>query len=424
MISDGVLGIQYYGEFCQFINFKRTKNIRTCGVTVDTHGMRYLFNPDFCDSLDQEEMNYIMLHEIFHLLWNHQSRTRRLGYEHKLSNVVQDMIINNIIDTDIVGKMQYRNKTENRKLYFAKTPVNKKTNKIKVLHLPEEYKGELYFETMYEWISDEKEKYDNWKSECKCDKDLKCKCNRLHGKESCECSDCPVSDYLREIFDDLDMDILDFLDCHLPCDLPEEYRKIIIENVKNILKNRGDLLSPEVQVVLDKLTRSKKDYLKDIKIGINGLFGSFKNKSITKRNRRSIQGVKGKRKESFALNVMLDVSGSMNSYFEKALSYVCQNDISLNVIQCDTKVTSYTKIKNMRQLRKLGISGLGGTTLQPGIDYISSNKELNKLNTLILTDGECEDFLNTSKLKKTLVLSLIEHVKTSKNAKCIVINEK
>ena len=64
--------------------------------------------------LTQEEMNFIMIHEILHLLLDHQARTRRCGYDHDLSNIVQDMIINDIISTDIIGRMKKQIKIEKR----------------------------------------------------------------------------------------------------------------------------------------------------------------------------------------------------------------------------------------------------------------------------------------------------------------------
>ena len=422
MISDAMLGLQYYGEFCQYINFKQVKSIETCGVTVDLHGMRFYFNDEFVDELTQEEMNFVMIHEIFHLLWDHQARTRRCGYEHDLSNVVQDMIINDVIRTDIVDKMKYHNKLNKRNMSFAEAPVNRETNKVWVLHKPEEYIGKLSFEEMYEWANDEREKYNKWKSNCTCDKNLECKCNKAHPTATCNCPDCPVSDYMRRIFDQLEMGLLEFLDCHLPCDLPPEYRKSLIENVKNALKARG-LLSSDIEATLDKITKSKKDYIKNIKLGINELFGNYKQKSMTKRNRRGIPGVKGKRKESYAINAMLDVSGSMEGYFEKALSYIFQNGIKINLVQCDSEVKDFTIVRSKSEFRKVYIRGLGGTAMQPGIDYITSHKELNKLNTVILTDGWCEEFLNTSGLKKGLIISRDKAPKTSGNVKTIVIKE-
>jgi len=413
MIGDAMLKIQYYGEFCQFINFKKVNFISTCGVTINVHGMQYVYNSDFLDTLEQEEVNFIMIHEIFHLLWEHQARERRCGYDHDLSNVVQDMIINDVIKTDIIGRMEQENKKEHRNLSFAKMPARKKDNKTWVLTKPPEYKGALIYEDMYEWLYGEKQKYDTWKNNCKCDKDKKCQCNRADGEEPCECGDCPVSDYLRRIFDQLEMGLLDFLDKHLPSDVPEEYRKSIIENIKNNLRARG-FETPEIETSLNKLTKSKKDYIKDIKIGINELFGTYKQKSITRRNRRSIPGVKGRRKDSYGLAVLCDTSGSMSGYLEKALSYVFQNQIIMYFVQCDAKVESFNVIKNKHELQKMKITGLGGTIITKGIQFIVNEKKLKKYNLLILSDGQTDVLDFKGFYNKCLILSV--------DKKCEVVN--
>lgn len=424
MISDALLKLHFYGEFCQFINFKQSEIISTCGVRVEIQGMQFVYNPKFVDTITQGEMNFIMIHEIFHLLWEHQARTRRLGYDKQLSNMVQDMIINHVIKTDIIDAMEIRNKRENRNMHFAEVPVDRETKEMWVLHLPEEYKGPLIYEDLYEWIVKEKEKYDKWKSECKC-KGKNCKCNKKDKskpEEKCNCKPCPVSDYLKKLFEQCEMGILEWLDAHLPDDIPEDYRKSILENIKKNLRERG-ILKGDIEETLNKLTRSKKDYIKNIKIGVNELFGTYKNKSITKRNRRGIQGVKGKRKEAYALNVILDVSGSMYGYLEKVLAYVFQNDIKLNVVQCDTEVERYIVCNSKRELSKMGVKGFGGTTLQPAINFITETKEIKNLNTLILTDGYCEEELNTAHLNKVLIISCGKKVKGSSNVKNILIKE-
>ena len=106
---------------------------------------------------------------------------------------------------------------------------------------------------------------------------------------------------------------------------------------------------------------------------------------------------------------MLDTSGSMGGDFEKVLTYIFQNDIEINLIQCDTEIKKITKIKSMNDLQKMEIKGLGGTTLQPGLNYIADPKnKLHALNTVILTDGYT-DSLDFREIKTyTLILSISE----------------
>ena len=103
----------------------------------------------------------------------------------------------------------------------------------------------------------------------------------------------------------------------------------------------------------------------------------------------------------------------MNGTFSKVLSYIYRNDIQINLIQCDANVQKAEVVRNMNQLQKVKIKGLGGTVLMPGVDFISEN--YNKYNTVILTDGIC-DKLDFKDIKgKVLIISC--------DRKCQVIND-
>ena len=196
------------------------------------------------------------------------------------------------------------------------------------------------------------------------------------------------------------------LDSHLEDDVQEQSRKTIVNDFMQRLKNRG-LMSGDVEAILNKLRKTKKNYLKEIKRTIsNHIIGNSKMKSITRPNRRGIEGIKGKKKYKNVINVVLDTSGSMCGDFEKVLSYVFQNDIHLNLIQIDTAVKEVKDISSKRELQKVVIHGMGGTVLQPALDFIAQpENKLSKFNTLILTDGYT-DTLNFTNIKgKSLILT-------------------
>ena len=88
----------------------------------------------------------------------------------------------------------------------------------------------------------------------------------------------------------------------------------------------------------EKLRPKKKDYLREIKKNLaNGAFGMKKIETIRKPNRKSIEGVKGKKKINTEINVILDVSGSMSGgLIEKTLSYIFKQEVVVNMIQADT----------------------------------------------------------------------------------------
>jgi predicted metal-dependent peptidase len=189
-------------------------------------------------------------------------------------------------------------------------------------------------------------------------------------------------------------------------DVPEEMREAMVRDVMERLQSRG-LSSGNIETTLNKLRKQRKDYLKEIKRSVSNLiFGTKKQKTIVKPNRRGISGLKGNRKVKTKINVGLDTSGSMggSGTFERVLSYVYQNDIEINFMESDTEVKWVEKIKNKKQLDSIPIKGLGGTCLQPMIDYIVEHH--NDCNSVLLTDGYT-DSLDFSKVKgRVLIISV------------------
>ena len=145
MLIDTKVNLPYYGNFNLFVSFHERKDIDTCAVNMTAKGMQFYYNSEFLNRLSQKEVNFITLHEDFHLLWNHPKRTITGQYDHKLSNIAQDMIINHIIWEDIPNNYVEIPKDEN--------------GRNMALFVPAEYKGKLIFEELYEWLRDEQEKH-------------------------------------------------------------------------------------------------------------------------------------------------------------------------------------------------------------------------------------------------------------------------
>lgn len=653
LLLDIKLDLPYYGEFNQAVNFIEKENdprIKTAGVNFTAHGMNHYYNPSFIDSLSQEMVNFLLLHETFHLLYSHPQRTLAGGYNHDLSNIAQDMIINSILVKDIkpsfitipknqlgensalfvpkeyegewVFEILYhdlkkakeesekrRRKNQDLKIFdelFFKHDLPSLSTQTKshrgellnlnnvliskskidsekymsnfarkcILILDEGQKIELYgyassllsdgktttdnmnlsirraelfknaiteqiedcmniyaycivlinneeqsltieqkidyiikfeeitntvmvkqrnkelqdktkedqidftfkeyrFSELYKFdektllsmtvknnltvpnVAQEKIKYiqlaqslistegfsDNDKIITNdMDEQLSVlaskytKVNRFktfvnitdsfikqeinqrvyyklpentdgggmsgnsgYGANGANGEDCYGLD---DIFDKMDDNNGEFFDQHMSDTIPEEVREQMVKDLHNRLKSRG-LCKGNIEQTLAKLQKSKKDYLKEIKRGISLIKGVIKNDSIKKPNRRGITGLKGRKKVGSKITVLLDTSGSMGSYIEKALSFIFRSDIEVNLIQCDTEVQSVEGIKNYKQLEKVKIKGLGGTIIQPGVDYAIEN--FPQYNLLILTDG-ATDSLDFSKYTKQKVL--------------------
>lgn len=471
MLIDTKVSLPYYGEFNLHVNFHEQDSIGTCAVNVTSKGMNFYYSPKFLEHMSQKEVNFITLHEDFHLLFNHPKRTVSGQYDHKLSNIAQDMIINHVIWEDISHT-------------FVEIPKSK-DGKNMALFVPKEYKGKLIFEELYEWLKEEKEK---WQQSQKCNSQCK-SCNGTGQKQDKNqsgqgqqqqsqgqgqgqsqdgqgqqdgdgqgqgqgqpqngqgqsqgqggqggnesCPDCggtgneggtdstgkpsygpygknPSKDgdsldtwSKEQIFQDMENNNGEYMDKHIGDDVPEEMREGMVKDVMERLAARG-LAAGNVEQTINKLRKKRKDYLREIKRAVsNMIFGTVKEKTITKPNRRQISGLKGHRKVKTKINCILDTSGSMGGTFEKVLSYVYRNDIEINLIEADTEVKWVENIKKKRALETLKIRGLGGTILQPAINMVA--EDFNEFNTVVLTDGYC-DSLDLSKIKgRVLMISI------------------
>jgi predicted metal-dependent peptidase len=439
MLIDTKINLPYYGEFNLHVSFHEQDSIGTCAVNVTSKGMNFYYSPKFLENMSQKEVNFITLHEDFHLLFNHPRRTVTGQYDHKLSNIAQDMIINHVIWEDIPHA-------------FVEIPKSS-DGKNMALFVPKEYTGKLIFEELYEWLKDEKEK---WQKENK--KSSQCQSCGGSGKKSDssqsqsgdgdqkseqdsnqssqgdgDCPDCDGSgagkndstgkpsygpygknpskdgDSLdtwskEQIFQDMENGTGEYLDKHIGDDVPEEMREAMVKDVMERLAARG-LSAGNIEQTLNKLRKKRKDYLKEIKRAVsNMIFGTVKERTIVKPNRKQISGLKGNRKVKTKINCILDTSGSMGGTFERVLNYVYRNDIEINLIEADTEVKWIENIKSAKKLETLKIKGLGGTILQPAIDLVSD--QYNGFNTVVLTDGHC-DSLDLSKIKgRVLIISI------------------
>jgi predicted metal-dependent peptidase len=447
MLIDTKINLPYYGEFNLHVSFHEQDSIGTCAVNVTSKGMNFYYSPKFLENMSQKEVNFITLHEDFHLLFNHPRRTITGQYDHKLSNIAQDMIINHVIWEDIPHAF----------VEIPKSPDGKNM----ALFVPKEYTGKLIFEELYEWLKDEKEK---WQKEQKQNSECQ-SCNGSGKKDQSQkgdqpgegqqpgegkgekkdgegegqgesCPDCqgtgneggndssgkpsygpygknPSKDgdsldtwSKEQIFQDMENGNGEYLDKHIGDDVPEELRDAMVKDVMERLAARG-LSAGNVEQTLNKLRKKRKDYLREIKRAVsNMIFGTVKERTIVKPNRKGISGLKGARKVKTKINVGLDTSGSMGGQgtFERVLSYVYRNDIEINFMESDTQVNWVENIKSKRQLESIPIKGLGGTCLQPMIDYIVEHH--NDCNSVLLTDGYT-DTLDFSKVRgRVLIISV------------------
>lgn len=434
----------YYGFFAQHLTFQESKRIKTAAVTVKWDGLYFYWNREFIDKLDNLEIRFLIIHEIFHLLWDHISRTKTR--DRKLSNIAQDMIINEII----INEYQNITYPVAKFIECGITMVPDYDLWAKEVSNNTKASGDRIYELFYDFLEMKKVEYNKW---CEGKREEKGKTQNASTERLLNILDknpdkideekpedmsnedwkdvvddlldifpydetCPCSQELKKIFDGSKYNDGIFLDEHLDSEMSKEMRDCMIDRVKNSLKNRG-LEAGNMESILSKLKKSKKDYLKEIKRSLETLKMAHKVKSVRRSSRR-VPELKGKIKIGAAINCILDTSGSMSNEFEVVLSYIFQDNLFINMIQVDTQVQSVQTINRKSQIQKMQISGLGGTDLQEAVDLIIKNK-WNDLGTVILTDGYIGT-LDVTKLKKSLVISTGVKANLIGNARQILVD--
>ena len=449
MLIDTKVNLPYYGEFNLHVNFHEQDSIGTCAINVTSKGMNFYYSPKFLENMSQKEVNFITLHEDFHLLFNHPRRTITGQYDHKMSNIAQDMIINHIIWEDISHS-------------FVEIPKSA-DGKNMALFVPKEYTGKLIFEELYEWLKDEKEKYDKEKKDGKCKNDKCQSCNGSGKKEDKgqgqkqeqqgggqgqdkqegqgqqpgegqgkgeqegegqgdggqqpgegqgsgegqePCPDCggngnqdgkdgkgkpSYGPYGKNPGKDGDA-------------IDTWSKEQIFDDMEN---NNGEYLDKHIG---DDVPEEMRDAMvKDVmeRLAARGLAAGNVEQTLAKLQKKRkdyLKEIKRAVSNMTKINCILDTSGSMGGTFERVLSYIYRNDIEVNLIEADTEVKWVENIKKKRQLETMVIKGLGGTMLQPAINLVA--EQFNEFNTVVLTDGYC-DSLDLSKIKgKVLMITI------------------
>lgn len=354
--------LSIYSDVLLYFKYIKNTNIPTMGVCLTSNGIDCHYNEDFVNSLTDEELTFVLLHECFHILLRHCIRNENTNKQ--LANIATDAIIN----TTLINTTQFKD--------FI-TPI------ANLIYIDEKYQGSMLSEEYYLWLL-EQYKDDNNLPQLS-----------YHSIKN--------TDGKTVKGESIGFDI------HYKNDINENEDKTttilndIIENFVEKTKGKG-ILPSNIEKMISSPLAKKQDYLKLIKRTIsNTLLHTKREKTYLRPNRFGIEGLKGNFYKGFEINCILDTSGSMQNTFDKVLSYLYNNKVVVNLIQIDTEIQSINRITNTKHIDKIQVKGLGGTILQPAIDYITQHKQLKKFNTLILTDGYT-DTLDISKLNKNILV--------------------
>ena len=94
-----VLEHPFIGNVAMNMPFKLTEDVPTAA----TNGKQVVFNPNFCDELNDEELKFLIAHECMHPMMEHNFR--RQSREPRKWNQAADYVINKLLSDEGIGKM-------------------------------------------------------------------------------------------------------------------------------------------------------------------------------------------------------------------------------------------------------------------------------------------------------------------------------
>lgn len=322
-----------FGNIIANLNFVYTNS--TVPAPAYTDGSNVYYKQEFIDNFTNEEKEFIIAHELFHIVLSHLSRN--IGRDRDLLNYVEDAIINQLLFRDGLSMPQG--------LVDVPDALDYSTDELYMRYLPQ-------LEEIKKWMQS----------------------NTYH----LEIKD--LNDILNKMYDS---DMQDLMDEN------SKLRNEMISDYEEELKSKAQFGKESLGIEFPSVEVGKAAPLlhwRDI------LRASLVNPSetITSFYEVEMDGVIRKEvKQDFCFSeseIIIDSSGSMNMPKIKTILRECKNILSCSDIRvgfCDTKFYGWSDIRNDIDIDKLHIIGRGGTDFATMAKSFSSNVD----NKIVLTDG-------------------------------------
>lgn len=399
-LRDAIIGMQvstkmnYYGYFALYFDFIEDNTLKAAaGVTIRGKKLLFYYNSILVDQmankLGNDFLSFLVIHECQHILLSHITRTG--DRNQKLSNIVQDMIINLGI------KQEYGFNFDD--FFYA----DKKYNGNPIKFDPKEYAKQQFngiiFEPMYAYIlentppqsgeGDDDEDSDGegngGSSGSSGDEDSSDGSKGSKGNKKSKAEGQLVDDHIMN--KDSESGTLN--------DSEIAQMEAMVREIHENLKARG--FNPG-KIIGENFEYKRGKSIVNVFRKVFGN-GTLKDKTYRHLSRRC-PGLKGNRKDNRDINIILDTSGSLYNELDEYINLVV-GKFSSYVVQVDTRVVWDGHLKTMADWKKVKKCGGGGTILQPGIDKLIELKRQN-YPLYFVSDFYCES-LDLSKYKGPVI---------------------
>ena len=358
-------------EFADFLVIKPNNNIPTAGVRMDHNYINMFYNEEWMDSLDKNEMRFIVSHELYHVILAHVFCNLK---NHMIDNIAADIEINQRPFADPPLTMKEKLCT-----YDAYNLSNRETREFYYLKLLEQAK-----------------------EQCKgCGQGKDGKPRNCEGKSGQQGKggvpgDCEGGQVQKQSIDDhskwSDTD-----------PTVEQVWRGKVESIMEGLKMKGSVRGDVVEKILSKW-KKHRDIMKMLKRVVGkSIANSVQESSYWKRRNKRFPMYAGSRDmygPKFV--VAVDTSGSMSTIeLENAygiLRWIKRQGYDGKLIQCDAEVSDVSSLGRIKG--EINLRGRGGTSSRPVFDYIENNNV--KPDLLLFFSDMATDFPQNHPAYKTV----------------------
>ena len=400
----------FIGTVAMNLELKPIRDVR-CDTAM-TDGNTVFFDIDFLSRLNQDEREFVLGHEFWHIVLMHFLRGE--GKEHELFNIATDMEVNQLLEKDSFiapSDALFPNKSHSRKCLFD---------------FPDNLSAEEYYELLLKdqgnnagkGRPDDKEGNGGAGrgakgSPCKGQFDKHYDKNADYEKE--------LEDIKNEMSDKYGVKGVDpdFNPGQMHSEAEEraaaeKVRESVVGAAQQVERTRGTL-PDHVKKIVNELLEPKLPWKELLAAFVTSSFYNKTNWNTPNRrfawNGTYLPSHAG---EMMKIAIGIDTSGSCANDCAAFLTEIVSiaktfGNYELHIIQCDTEVKDYAVFDENNPLNPeengIEFKGFGGTTLHPIFDYIQLN-ELDVDAAVIFTDGCCEDFTEDSQIEIPVLWAL------------------
>jgi predicted metal-dependent peptidase len=322
-----------------------------------------LYNSNFLSALNIEQIKYVLIHEIYHLLFKHIFKPIPKGEERKIFNIAADLSVNSFIDVS------------NKEVEY---PKDKDGNNLPLLPSKYGFPPELSIENYIVMLRKIQDNQSNQGGQ------------GGQGSSGSQSNQDDQDNYIDEHINWGEID-----------DYAQQYVDAMIEAAmkRNIWGN----IPGQAKVLIEAGLKSKVKWIKKLNFFVQGIIKSHSKRfSVKALNRRYGFLYPGTVKEYVnKVLVAVDTSASIEdkdlSQFIAEINKINEY-VPVEVIQFDTELKG-KPISWKKRKKSFDFEGRGGTSYEPVMNYVESNK-IPYL--IILTDGMASPVDKPKYLKKCL----------------------